>query len=333
MATETILKELMTSHGITADDIASIDLGSAEEASERSLHAFASARFDYGSSARESMGVLHFTGPGIEGNSVPIDAIGNTLSSIQNVMNAIGASIKGFSSLKGQIPLSITERTSLVMDASPSPGSVIIRIRPKMHRIDDLYPDATPMLDIGEEFKTKPLADECFETFIEIMSSTVEHSPEHEKLIGLLTDLGPRASSSVKSFCETLSKDGLDLDVRWQEPARKPLKGELKNERAKTMSEFIKNAEIESEDVEIHGTLITSTLSPKDKLRILEDNDREVTVSLGKISKGEIALVRPGEKVTVRADCKIGKYAGGRTSKTYTGISLINDAQLPLGIQ
>lgn len=329
MAMEIMLKKLMDDNGIDANDIASIDLGNAEEASERSLRAFASSNFDSDISAEESIGTLHFTGSVIKGHSAPIEVIGNTLSNIQNVMNAIGASIQGFSSGSGQIPFSITDRTKLMMIASPSPGSVVIHVRPEMDRLDDLSPDGTPPLDLGEEFEAKPLADECFETFIDILSSTTDKSPEHEKLIDLLTDLGPRASSSMKTLCETLGKNELNLGVSWREPTRKPIVSEIKSERAKVMCEFIKNADIESNDVDIRGTLITSTLSPKDKLRILQDNGEEITIRLGKISKAAIALVRPGEVVTIRADRRIGKYTGGRTSTTYTGISIASDAQLP----
>ena len=330
MAMEALLKNLMDKNGITSDDIASLDLGSFEEASDRSLRAFSFEKTGNESSAKKSIGVLHFTGPAIKGHCAPIEVVGNTLSNIQNVMNAIGASIKGFSTPNGQIPFNITNRTELMMIASPSPGSVVIHVQPKMSRFEDLCPDDTPMLDIGEEFDDKPLADKCFETFIDLISSTTEDSPEHEKLINMLTDLGPRASSSVRTFCETLGKDALNLDVKWKEPSNKPIVSEIKHDRAKLMSEFIKNAEIESNEVVIHGKLITTTLSPKDKLRILEDNGNEITISLGKISTGEIALIRPGENVTIHADCKIGKYAGGRTSTTYTGISLASDAQLPL---
>lgn len=331
MAMRPMLEKLMSDNGITADDIASIDLGSAEEASERSLRTFASLNSDSDFPIEESMGTLHFTGPAIKGHSVPIEVIGNTLSNIQNVINAIGASIQGFSSAGGQIPFGIKDRTELMMVASPFPGSVVIHIRPKMNRLDDLHPSGTQALDLGEEFEERPLADECFETFIDIMSSTSDESPEHGRLIELLTDLGPRASSSVKTFCETLGKDGLNLDVKWQEPARKPLKSEINNERAKVMGEFIRNADIESNDVDIYGTLITSTLTQKDKLRILQDDGKEIIVRLGKIPKAEISLVRPGDKVTIHADCKIGTYAGGRTSTTYTGISITSDAQLPIG--
>lgn len=330
MATETLLQNLMNDNGVTNDEIASLDLGSLEEASERSLRAFSSSKTGNESPIDRSIGVLHFTGPAIRGHCAPIEVIGNALTSIQNVMNAIGASIKGFSSSSGQIPFNITDRTELMMVASPSRGSVVIHIQPKMNQFEDLCPDGTPMLDVGEEFEAKPLADECFETFINIISSTVEDSPEHEELIELLTDLGPRASSSIRTFCETLGKDGLDLDVKWQEPTLKSLKSEIKHERAKLMSEFIKNAAIESNEINIHGTLITSTLSQKDKLRILQDDGNEITIRLGKVSTAEIALIRPGEKVTIRADRKVGKYAGGRTSTTYTGISITSDAQLPL---
>ncbi len=330
MAMETMLKKLMDSNGVTTDDIVSLNLGSLEEASERSLRAFSSSKTGNKAPVEESLGVLHFTGPAIKGHSAPIEVIGNALANIQNVMNAIGASIKGFSSSSGQIPFNITSRTALMMVASPSQGSIVIHIQPKMNRIEDLCPNDTPMLDIGEEFDAKPLADESFEMFIDILSSTTEESLEHEELIELLTDLGPRAASSFRAFCETLGKDGLNLDIKWQEPAQQALTSEIKHERAKLMSEFIKNAAIESDEIDIHGTLITSTLSQKDKLRILQDDGKEVTVGLGKISKSEIALVRPGEKVTIHADCKVGKYAGGRTSTTYTGISITSDAQLPL---
>lgn len=323
----TSIEELMKAN-ITDEDLAAIDLGSAEEASERSLRAFVAQQTgDDAAGLKESRGLLHFTGPAIVGHSIPISAVGSALSMMQSAIDAIGAAKEGFSSVGGQIPNRVKARTELRMDASPMPGSVVISVRPSMPREQDLNPDGQARLEF-DEVELRPLADECFEDFINILSSTIDDSPAHDKLIDLLSEFGPRTSSAVREFCSALDRDSLDVDLKWEEPKKRPLKGEMSHSRAKFVSGVIKDADIEVETVTLVGMLVTSTMSKKDKFRLRFEDGTEKTLALGKISPSDVSQFRTGETVTIKAERRIGRYTGGREREWLVGIAIEPKNQL-----
>lgn len=86
----------------------------------------------------ESTGIIHITGPSALGNSAPVKAVGNLLTSIQSTIDAVGASLMGNRSAEGALPSAITSRTEMSLIASPMPGSVVIQVAPSLARMDDL---------------------------------------------------------------------------------------------------------------------------------------------------------------------------------------------------
>lgn len=318
----TSIEQLMKESGFSYDDLANANLGTPEEASERSLRAFVAEQAGEDAAEQgESHGLIHFTGPAVIGHSAPISAVGNALTSMQSAIDAIGAAIEGFSSLGGQIPNRVKARTELRMNASPLAGSVVIDVRPSMSREEDLYPDGPALFDLDNQ-GARPLADECLEDFLGILSSTGEDSDSHDKFIELLSGYGPRTSSAIREFCSSLERDSLDVDFRWVEPKKQPIKSQMSHARAKSVASVIKDADIEVEDIELTGVLVTSTMSKKDKLRIRLGDGTEKILSLGKIAAQDIAKYHPGETVKVIAEHRIGRYAGGREKDWYIGVSI-----------
>ncbi len=61
----------------------------------------------------ESTGIIHITGPSALGNSAPVKAVGNLLTSIQSTIDAVGASLMGNRSAEGSLPSAITSRTEM----------------------------------------------------------------------------------------------------------------------------------------------------------------------------------------------------------------------------
>lgn len=313
---------------ITDEDLATIDLGTAEEASERSLRTFVARQSgNDAAELNESRGLLHFTGPAVVNHSIPISAVGSALSMMQSVLDAIGAAKEGSSSTSGQIPNHIKSRTELRMDASPMPGSVAINVHPSMPREQSLCPSGQTHLDFGD-IELRPLADECFEDFITILSSTADDSPDHDRLIELLSEFGPRTSSAIRDFCSALDHSSLDVDLKWEEPKKQPIKGKMSHTRAKFVSGIIKDADIEVETVTLVGTLVTSTMSKKDRFRLRFEDGAEKTFTLGKISPLDVSQLHTGEKVAITAERRIGRYTGGREREWLVGIAIEPKTQL-----
>lgn len=324
MATISI-EELMKA-SISNEDLASIDLGTAEEASERSLRSFVAQQAGADAAEpKESKGLIHFTGPAIIGHSVPINAIGKALTAMQTAIDAIGASKSGYTSLNGQIPARIKAKTELRMEASPLAGSIVINVRPSMPRLEDLYPDGPTLFDL-EEQGVRPLADECFEDFLEILSSTSDDSPAYEGLVDILTGFGPRTSSAIREFCNSLDKDSLDVDFKWEEPRKKPIRGEMNHARAKFVSTIIRDTEVEVEETTLMGMLVSSTLQ-KDIIRLRLQDGTEQTLAPGTIPSEELMKFGLGDNVIIKAERRVAKYTGGHAKTKLFGISMQADSQ------
>lgn len=267
----------------------------------------------------ESTGIIHITGPCILGNSAPVKAVGNLLTSVQSAIDAIGASIMGNRSAGGSIPSAIAGRTQMSLIASPMPGSVVIRVAPSLARKADLYPEGQGLFDLEDELDAQPLADQAFIEFSNLIDELQEDDPDDSDFVEHLTDLGPRVATAMKNFCETVDKGILDLQLEWTEPNERTETARISHSHAKRAAKVITRANIENEEVAIEGLLLTVTQSEKDKLRIQKDDGREIVVAFGDISPATIYPLHTGQRVRVLAERRVSHKPGGKRSEKLIG--------------
>lgn len=271
-----------------------------------------------------SIGVIHITGPSVKGHSAPLKAVGTFLSALQDGVDAIGASIQGIMTSGGPLPFSVTGRTQLSMVASPMPGSVVIQVAPTLDRMADLYPEGKDksLFDVEDEIGARPLADMAFDEFSSLIKDLNVEGPDKTEFLDRLTDHGPRVASTMKSFCDSIDKGALDVDFEWEEPGREPETSSLTHEAAKHASVVIQNANIDSESVHVVGTILTITMSQKDRLRVLADAGQETTLAVGTISPADIIGLYAGDRVDIEAERRISRRPGGRSYEKLIGVSL-----------
>ncbi|MVX61073.1 hypothetical protein GKZ27_06360 [Enterorhabdus mucosicola] len=272
----------------------------------------------------ESMGIIHVTGPAVKDHTAPLKAIGGLLTALQDGVDAIGASLMGIYTLAGALPLNVTGRTQLSMVASPMPGSVVIQVAPALSRVSDLYPDGreASLFDVEEEIDARPLADLAFDEFSSLIKGLDAEVSSEDDFVGRLTELGPRAASAMRAFCDSVDKGGLDVEFEWREPGHVPESSRLSHLEAKNAAAVIQNAEISSESVELIGVILTITMSAKDKLRIRTDEGAEITLAIGTISPADVIDVHTGDRVRITAERRTSSKAGGRQHERLIGISL-----------
>lgn len=267
----------------------------------------------------ELTGIIHITGPSALGNSAPVKAVGNLLTSIQSTIDAVGASLMGNRSAGGSLPSAITSRTEMSLIASPMPGSIVIQVAPSLARMDDLYPEGLGLFDAEAELDAKPLADQAFIEFSTLISELREDGPDNSQFVDHLTDLGPRVATAMKSFCESIDKGVLDLELEWTESSRKAKTASISHSHAERAARLIASANIENEEVTIEGVLLTVTQSTKDNLRILEDDGQEVVVTIGDIPPAATYPLHTGERVRIRAEKRVSRKLGGTRSEKLVG--------------
>lgn len=279
----------------------------------------------------ESLGIVHVTGPAIAGNSAPVRSVGNFLTSFQGVFDAIGAALTGNRSSGGPIPATVSGRTEMSLVASPTPGSIILQIAPTISRIDDLHPMGKPLFEVDEEMGVKPLADQTFgELSLLMQSLQASEKADDDAFIERLSNLGPRAASAMRVFCESVGKGGLDVELEWTEPNAKSEIASITYLDAKRAVKTIEDANIDFEEVVIEGTIVTVTQSHKDKLRVVEDDGRDNVIAVGSISPAETYALHPGERVRVVAERRTSRKPGGKTNVKLVGVSVEVVAPLSL---
>lgn len=274
----------------------------------------------------ESSALIHITGPSVCGHSAPVRGLGEFMIALQTTFDSIGASIEGFRSATGSIPSSVSARTELSLTASPLPGSVVLEIAPSIPRLEDLYPDGDALFDIEEAIGAKPLADSAFEELSELLEKLDIDSPDQNDFVDYLSELGPRVASSLKGFCDSISKASINIEFEWEEPSKPKKAVNINHSFARYISEVIDNASITSDEVRIEGILLTVTTSDKDHLRIRQQvgdvETKEVTLPIGDISQDELRDLHAGDRVVVYAEQQISTRAGGRTVTKLKGLSI-----------
>lgn len=277
---------------------------------------------------RYSTGIIHITGPSILGNSAPVKAVGYLLTSVQNTIDAIGASIQDIKTTRGAIPIPITERTEMSLVASPMPGSIVLQVAPTMSRIEDLNPEGPPLFDVEKEAGARPLIDIAFGEFSSLVQDLSNNKPDNPQLIDRLTNLGPRVASTMKEFCKSVDKGAIDVELKWKEPEGVQETSSLSHTYAKQAAKIIEDANIENEEVTIEGNLLTVTTSQKDKLRVSMDDGKEVVVSIEMIDAAALLSLRAGDRVQIRAERRTSSRPGGRQTEKLIGISVQKNPKL-----
>ena len=307
------------------DENASYDLPKdLSELSTSSLRSFIDQA--YLQHSAESTALIHVTGPAVIGHSAPLRSIGDFMIHLQGAFESIGASIGGFKTLGGAVPIALAKRTELSLVASPLPGSVVLEVAPTKPRLEDLYPNGEALFDIEETIGAKPLADQAFEEFSGLLSDLVVDQPDQDKFVDHLSELGPRVAFSVQALCETVGKDAIDVDFEWREPSGDRKEISVNHSFAKFASAVIKNAEINVESVRVEGALVTVTTSDKDHLRVREDlgegRAKDTTLLIGDIPPEQLYGLQPGDRVVVDAERRVSTRTGGRRSEKLVGIDI-----------
>lgn len=263
----------------------------------------------------ETTAIVHVTGPAVAANTAPLRSIGDFMIHLQGIFDSIGASISGFKSLRGNIPADLMKRTELSLIASPLPGSVILEVAPTKPRLEDLYPQGEALFDVEKVVGAKPLADSAFDELSSLMADLEIEQPDQGKFIEHLANLGPRVASNLRSLCDSVEENGIDVDFEWKPPSGDRKTVSVSHTFAKFVSTVIKNTEIDVENTIVEGTLLTITTSTKDHLRIKEEledgSENEVVLLIGDIPVEQLCGLQTGDRVMVDAERQTVTRIGG----------------------
>lgn len=281
------------------------------DTSRMSIETFVAASMG---TAREltSEGSLRLHGAGVVGTTAELADVGLIASTWQKLVSAVGGALEDIRSLRGQLPADIVTRTTLVLAASPSPGSVILHLRPKADPFVEVAPDGNmPMVE-----PDRPLADRASEALIELLSGAVDAGPAAlDDLSEQMKIMGPRVGSSLTAFASSLVKSDITLGASWREPEHPTVRAEVTPSTAKWLRDFVLGRDLDADVVDMVGVL--RTISDAQNWRVDVD-EKPVRMDASELAPDAISRFHVGQRVKLTVRIAMREQPDGRTSATHT---------------
>ena len=260
---------------------------------------------------RVSEGTLRLHGTGVLGTTAELADVGQIASTWQRLVSAVGGALEDIRSLRGSLPADILTRTTLMLSASPSPGSVILHLQPKSDPFVEVAPDGNmPM--VAED---RPLADRASEALIVLLAEAVSAGPSSlDHLSASLKDMGPRVGSSLLSFADSLTKSDITLDAAWREPTQPTRRAEVTPSTAKWLRDFVAGRDLDAEVSELVGVL--RTISDAERWMV-DVEEKPLKMDATELEPSSITQFHVGQRVTLTVRTAMREQPDGRTSSTY----------------
>ncbi|BAY96092.1 hypothetical protein NIES37_00180 [Tolypothrix tenuis PCC 7101] len=234
---------------------------------------------------------------------VPAKKIGNVLTSIQELFNAVGQSESGHISEHGKIQKEIIERTELcVFETFQGSFGIKLALAPHPQQLN---------------FLERPLGERVSETFIELIH--LSNYPDKGRLKEYLLRLRKRSASRYRKFLMSLLNSEANFYFDWGSVnPEKGGKAVLSFDNVITTIEFINKMEVEDpSEYTVNGQLIAANKNTnnleiedfKDNKRYIGKainnivNNRDIELTIGKLYTAtiqEISSINPatGEEKT-----------------------------------
>jgi hypothetical protein len=264
-----------------------------------------------------SHGVVRLSGAGVSGHSAALDEVGSIALHWQRCVTAVGAALEGTKTSFGQIPRSVVQRTQLVLNAAPSPGSVVLDVSPTADPTIEAYPGG----QVTFFDAPRPLADRAAETLIGLLGHAATVGPDADEFGLEILRLGPRVASHLKRLADVLDKAHFDLDVSWAEPSRPTRRAALSAGAAGWLRDFVQGRALDGQEAEMSG--IVRTVSDIAKWSI-ETPEGLRSVDARALDTEVIQDTRVGQYVRLVALVRVTERPDGSTSTTYDALEILS---------
>jgi hypothetical protein len=310
--------EKLKSFGIDPDNLPKVTEEELLDIPRRSMERFV-ARQTGDVRTLSSHGFIRLFGGSVVDHTVALDAAGSILTSLQKSVTNFGAALSGNKTIRGALPSSLSERTQLLLTASPQPGSIVFTLSPEAPGYDELYPQ--PALFQNEN---SPLADQAMKGILELLSEIDTTSPDaSDEFVSHLDNLGPRFTQSFGELLGELSINRMDTEMVWNEPGHEAKRISVAHETAGYAKKLIADLKLDIEEMMLVGTL--RTISDIKKLDLQIDNGELVTIERGDISDTTMAQYHIGQHVEVVVELSSGTKTGGKPVRKYKARSINAD--------
>lgn len=212
----------------------------------------------------------------------------------------------------------MVQRTALVLNASPQPGSIVLHIEPKTPPLAE----AEPQGDVPMVEPIRPLADRASETLIEILSRAASATiDDTEALSESLLSLGPRVGGTLSALAHVLDRSNITLDAVWSEPEVPGVRTRVTPSAAKWIAQFVAGRGLDAEEQRINGIL--RTISDRERW-LVEVGDEDVRMDASELDLSVAAAWNIGASVTLTVRVTQTERPDG-TTRTAMRILAVNE--------
>lgn len=264
-----------------------------------------------------SLGALRLSGDAVVGHDASLESVSLLGLAFQRLVTVVGAALEGFTNIRGRIPTEFLGRTAIDLKAAPKPGSLILDLAPRMDPAEELRSGGAIWNDTDVQ-----LLDVSIERLATLLTAAVEHKPGHDEseFSSELRALGPRVAGALKSFAQATSKAEFDFGLTWTAPLRPKTTISLTNRDAVWIAHVISGRQLDAQNVQIHGTLLT--VSHGKKWELLESEFGDVSLDVSAIDGRPWVEWNPDDLVEVNAEVTITEIPGRAASRSFRALNI-----------
>jgi hypothetical protein len=257
-----------------------------------------------------SEGDLRLHGVGVEMNSADLSAVGSIATAWQRAVAATGAALEQVKTLRGALPSDLLQRTALVLNASPQPGSVVLHIEPKVSPLLEAEPEGdVPMIE-----PSRPLADRASQHLIELLGRAGSGPlAAADELSEDLRALGPRVGAALSGLAQVLDRANIALDASWAEPEAPTVRASVTPSDARWIAQFVAGRGLDAEEQQVRGTL--RTISDRERW-LVEVGDDDLRMDASELDPSVAAMWHVGSDVTLTVRVASTQRPDGTTRTT-----------------
>lgn len=204
---------------------------------------------------------IRLHGPGIPAHEIPVREAAGILGPLQEAVASIGQVIARKATATGRINADVLHATELRLSPLLLPGSVVFHLTGSGENVlESEAPELT-----GSE----TLLDAAMRQLFALVAQA-EKADEIEtagRLAHELRRFGSRTAKHLIDLTKHVVEDEIDLDLTWRTPAGQLHRAALQRRSAETVQAAIKLNEVEVQEVELTGVLVTVSMTKKAELR------------------------------------------------------------------
>ncbi|WP_159619887.1 hypothetical protein [Arthrobacter zhaoguopingii] len=252
-----------------------------------------------------SVGALRLSGAGVTGHVAALDDVTLLGLSLQRLITAIGAALKGFKNVRGRVPKELSTYTTLGLRAAPRPGSLILDLSPRISPSEELRGKG----EVFSESDTQ-LVDAVIERLSRLLQAAREHQggADETAFSSEIRELGPRAASALRGFAQATSASNFNVDLTWAQPLHETVECSLTPRDALWLEKVIAGRKLDAEPIVIHGAL--QTVSHGKKWDLLNSEFGNVSIDVTDIEGRPWSEWNPDDLVEVDASITITQSPG-----------------------